>query len=203
MQAEITPLFSVPVYQSSTGYVNFLQEINFLSSLELMQAKTNSVSKNVQVLNYQELFKCKKICEEHLETYIKNTLDCKQEFYITNSWVAKSRPGESHHVHFHPNSIVSGVLYLQAEPNCGDIILHHKSSLRNNFDLSYDLNSYNIFNSSTWRYAVATGQILIFPSWINHSVEENKSDSDRIILGFNTFVKGTFGEAEYSANLKL
>lgn len=203
MQAEITPLFGVPVYQAQTGHINFLEEINFLSSIEIMQAKTNNVSKNVQILDHQELSKCKKICEEHLLTYIKNTLDCKQEFYITNSWIAISKPGEKHHVHFHPNSIISGVLYLQAEKNCGDIVLHHKSSIRNNFDFSYDLNSYNIFNSSTWRYTVSTGQILIFPSWVNHSVEENKSDSDRIILGFNTFVKGTFGEAEYSANLKL
>lgn len=202
MQAEITPLFGVPVYQASVEHT-FTKEIAFISSLELIKAKTNSVSKYVSVLDNAELEVCKKICQEHLDVYIKNTLDCKQEFYITNSWIARSKPGESHHVHFHPNSIVSGVLYLQANPNCGDIILHHKSSLRNNFDFSYDLNSYNIFNSQTWRYSVQTGHILIFPSWVNHSVEENKSDQDRIILGFNTFVRGAFGEAEYSANLKL
>ncbi len=202
MQAEITALFSVPVYQASVEH-DFTNEINFISSLELIKAKTNSVSKYVSVLDNTELEFCKKVCQEHLDIYIKNTLDCKQEFYITNSWIARSKPGESHHVHFHPNSIVSGVLYLQAFENCGNIILHHKSSLRQNFDFSYDLNSYNIFNSQTWRYSVKTGNILIFPSWVNHSVEENRSDKDRIILGFNTFVRGAFGEAEYSANLKL
>ena len=203
MQAEITPLFPVPVYQSSTDYLNFANEINFLSSLDLIKARNNSVSKNVQVLDYHELSKCKEICEKHLKIFIENTLDCKQEFYITNSWIARSRPGESHHVHFHPNSIISGVLYLQAEQNAGNIVLHHKSSLRNNFDFTYDVNSYNIFNSATWKFSVSTGQIIIFPSWVNHSVEENRSNSDRIILGFNTFVKGTFGDAEYSANLTL
>jgi uncharacterized protein (TIGR02466 family) len=203
MQAEITPLFPVPVYQSSTDYLNFVNEINFLSSLDLIKARNNSVSKNVQVLDYHELSKCKEICEKHLQIFIENTLDCKQEFYITNSWIARSRPGESHHVHFHPNSIISGVLYLQAEQDAGNIVLHHKSSLRHNFDFTYDVNSYNIFNSATWKFSVSTGQIIIFPSWVNHSVEENRSNSDRIILGFNTFVKGTFGDAEYSANLTL
>jgi uncharacterized protein (TIGR02466 family) len=202
MQAEITALFSVPVYQALIES-SFTKELEFLKSIELIQAKTNSVSKNVSLLDYAELNQCKQICQDHLDIYIKNTLDCKQQFYITNSWIARSKPGEKHHVHFHPNSIISGVLYLQAAKNCGDLILHHKSSLRNNFDFSYDLNSYNIFNSQTWRYSVTTGNILIFPSWVNHSVEENFSDQDRIILGFNTFVRGTFGEAEYSANLKI
>lgn len=202
MQSEITALFSVPVYKALVED-NFSKELEFLNSIDLIKAKTNSVSKNVSVLDHIELNQCKQICQEHLDIYIKNTLDCKQEFYITNSWIARSRPGEKHHVHFHPNSIVSGVLYLQATKNCGDLILHHKSSLRNNFDFSYDVNSYNIFNSQTWRYNVTSGNILIFPSWVNHSVEENCSDQDRIILGFNTFVRGAFGEAEYSANLKL
>ena len=203
MQAEITPLFAVPVYQSDTGTLDFLQEINFLNSLEFIKAKTNYVTRDVTVLESLELTKCLDICKEHLDIYVKNTLDCTQEFYITNSWIAKSSPGDKHHVHFHPNSIISGVLYLQSDELAGDIILHHKSSLRNNFDFSYDFNSYNIFNSPTWRYKVVTGQILIFPSWVNHSVEENQSNRDRIILGFNTFVKGTFGSSEYSANLKI
>lgn len=202
MQPEITPLFGVPVYQALVE-TDFTNEIEFLKKLELVQAKNNQVSKNMYILEFTELQKCKKICEDQLEIYIKNTFDCKQEFYITNSWMAFSKPGESHHVHFHPNSIISGVLYLQAVDDCGDIILHHKSSLRYNFDFSYDLNSYNIFNSQTWKYKVSTGNIILFPSWVNHSVEENKSHQDRIILGFNTFVKGSFGHSEYSANLKL
>jgi uncharacterized protein (TIGR02466 family) len=202
MQAEITPLFSVPVYQALVEQ-DFSKELDFITNIELMKAKNNHVSTDYYVLEHSELERCKKICQEHLDTYIKNTLDCKQEFYITNSWVACSRPGESHHVHAHPNSIVSGVLYLKASNNCGNIIFHHKSSLRNHFDFSYDLNSFNMMNSPTWRYNVQAGHILLFPSWVNHSVEENRSGQDRIVLGFNTFVRGTFGEAEYSANLKI
>lgn len=202
MQSEITSLFGVPVYRASVNK-DFISEINFLKSFELVQAKKNCVSKNMYIFDFAELQDCKKICQEHLDIFVKNTFDCKQEFYITNSWMAISKPGESHHVHFHPNSIISGVLYLQAFDDCGDIIFHHKSSLRNNFDFTYDLNSYNIFNSQTWQYKITTGNIILFPSWVNHSVEENKSNQDRIILGFNTFVKGSFGQSEYSANLKL
>ena len=202
MQAEISPLFSVPVYQAIVER-DFSKEVNFISNIELIKARNNHVSTEFYVLDHPELESCKKLCEEHLATYIKNTLDCKQEFYITNSWIACSKPGESHHTHFHPNSIVSGVLYLQANNNCGDIIFHHKSSLKNHFDFNYDLNSFNMINSPTWRYKVQTGHMLLFPSWLNHNVEENRSNQDRIVLGFNTFVKGEFGGSEYSASLKL
>ena len=38
------------------------------------------------------------------------------EAYITQSWLNYTQPGEFHHKHEHPNSYISGVLYINADP---------------------------------------------------------------------------------------
>ena len=43
----------------------------------------------------------------------------------------------------------------------------------------------NTFNSSRWQYQSKENQVIIFPSWISHSVGVNESDSDRISIALN------------------
>lgn len=203
MNFEITPLFSTPIYHSSSDISNFKKEHSFLESLEFIAAKKNKVSKNTNVLSLQELNNYREICNSHLECFANNVFNCKQQFYITNSWIAITAPNESHHIHHHPNSIISGVLYLQSNDKSGSINFHHKSALKHSFEFNYDFVNYNLFNSDMWSYTPKTGEVLIFPSWVNHSVNINQSNVPRIILGFNAFAKGTFGNNEYSANLDL
>lgn len=201
MQFDITPLFATPVYHSYSDLSNLQKEFSVVNNLEFENAKANRVSKNTSVLDLDELYNYKSICNDHLTNFANNVIDCQQEFYITNSWIAITEPGKNHHIHYHPNSIISGVLYLQSDNKCGKINFHHKSSFKNSFAFNYDFKQYNLFNSDMWSYSPQTGEILIFPSWLNHSVDINLSQSSRVILGFNAFVKGTFGSNEYSADL--
>jgi len=203
MSFEITPLFSTPIYYAKNENLSFDDEIIFIKQIDSIQAKTNKVSKNTRVLNFKELDQCRSLCEYHLKSFVANTFDCKQDFFITNSWTAITDPGESHHLHYHPNSIVSGVLYLNSGDQCGNINFHYENALKKAFSFNYDYNSYNIFNSSMWSYAPQTGDIFVFPSWVEHSVDVNQSNTARIILGFNAFVKGKFGDNEYAADLLI
>ena len=40
-------------------------------------------------------------------------------------------------------------------------------------------------NAVTAKINVEEGDLLIFPAYLPHSVEENKSDDDRVIISFN------------------
>lgn len=202
MDFEITPLFAVPVYHAHSGIQCFDEEINFIKNLELVPSQKNSVSKNQNIFDYAELARCKDIAERQVQNFVDNVFKCKQQLYITNSWTAKSFTDESHHNHHHPNSVISGVLYLQSFSNSGNIKFHHKSPLKNSFNFTYNFTDYNIFNSDIWSYAPTTGELLLFPSWLNHEVEKNLNEEPRIIIGFNTFVKGTF-DSTYAADLTL
>ena len=52
---------------------------------------------------------------------------------------------------------------------------------------------WNVYNSNLWWFPVETGQLILFPSSLTHSVETKKGNNTRISLAFNTFVKGTIG----------
>lgn len=202
MNHEITQLFSVPIYHADTGINNFDNELNFLETLDLIPSKKNSVSKNQNIFDHSEMIQCKNIVEEHVQNFVHNVFKCTQQLYVTNSWTAKSLKNQSHHNHHHPNSIISGVLYLQSKPNSGAITFHNQSPLKKSFNFTYNFTESNIFNANMWSYTPLTGEILLFPSWLNHEVGTNNSDDSRVIVGFNTFVKGTFNST-YAAELTL
>ena len=47
------------------------------------------------------------------------------------------------------------------------------------------------------------GELIIFPSWIRHSVPINTKNSDRISLSFNTWAKGSLGTKDDLTYLPL
>ena len=61
---------------------------------------------------------------------------------------------------------------------------------------SYDILQNNIFNSRTYNASVKTGDIIIFPGWLEHQALPNEDESPRIILGTNYFVTGKLGRYE-------
>ena len=112
------------------------------------------------------------------------------EAYITQSWLNYTQPGEYHHKHEHPNSYLSGVLYINADPE-KDKIYFYKNGYKR---ISLPTNNYNPFNSESWWFSVGTCDLVIFPSYLTHMVEQTESKDTRISLSFNTFLKGYIGE---------
>jgi uncharacterized protein (TIGR02466 family) len=114
------------------------------------------------------------------------------EAYITQSWLNYTQPGEYHHKHEHPNSYISGVLYINADPE-KDKIYFYKSGYKR---ISLPTQKFNPFNSESWWFSVGTCNLVLFPSYLTHMVEQTQSADTRISLSFNTFLKGYIGEEE-------
>jgi hypothetical protein len=47
--------------------------------------------------------------------------------YITQSWANYTKKNQYHHTHEHPNSFISGVLYINANEAHDKITMHKKS----------------------------------------------------------------------------
>jgi uncharacterized protein (TIGR02466 family) len=82
--------------------------------------------------------------------------------------------------------VFSGVYYVKVpEGDCGDIIFY-----RENIVLSYlpphIVEDWNDMTSGTANYKAKQGTLLIFPSWVEHSVTANFTQEDRISISFNT-----------------
>lgn len=203
---EVIPLFSAPIYVFRIeSDINFEKELEFIKQLDYRPASKDLVnfSLDTYLLNYEEMYRCKKIIEDHVHTYTKEILSIEQEVYVTNCWIAKTSPGQRHKKHYHPNSIFSGILYLNANEEHSELNFHNKSFIRGGFNFTYNIKDYNIFNSNAWSIKVKTGDVIIFPSDIIHDVNVNNAKTDRVILGFNTFIRGTFGHGGYGADLIL
>ena len=163
----------------------------------------NSTSSNSYIFD-DKLKKIKQFCEQQIAIYVKEVINPKEDldFYITQSWLNITKPGGSHHSHFHQNSIISGVFYISTEED--DKITFSDPNAKIKKIIHSTIKEYNLWNSTTWFFSVNNNELVLFPSWLNHEVEPNKkATTDRISLSFNTFVRGTFGESNQLAELIL
>jgi len=206
----ILPLFSTPIYYVEN--VNYTltdveKQCIFGATESLFEETHINLTTDVHVLKNLALKRVHQMCQHHLDTFTKNYLHIKQDFYITNSWITTKNRGQYHHQHDHQNCIFSGVYYVNANENMGNLILHGKQGYLNKFDFTYDYDeNWNYYNSSSWGISVKSGTMVIFPSHVLHSVEESQDDDTRVVIGFNSFVKGDFGMeegAKYCSELKL
>ena len=120
--------------------------------------------------------------------------------YITQSWINYTESDQFHHRHSHPNSLVSGILYISADKKVDSVLFYEP-----NPDGTIKLNvaKYNPFNSSSCTFPVETGNILLFKSTLNHGVNKKRGTNTRISLSFNVFIKGKIGDKSNLTELIL
>ena len=195
---DIISLFPSPVYVTKRdSNLDSIEEKEIEDIIEEgMSAKTtnsNSSSKNSYIFDTR-LYKLKEFCKEHIETYVEKIISPKKEldFYITQSWLNITKPGESHGLHSHPNSIISGVFYVSTEED--DKIYFFDPNVSGKARIEVEMNEFNLWNSLSWFIPTEKNALLLFPSWLSHSVKSNKlATIDRISIAFNVFAKGMFG----------
>ena len=117
---------------------------------------------------------------------LSNQLRLKQGIKLVNIWFNINKPGDSNMMHTHPQSIISGVYYVQVPRKSGNIIFHSPAAeLISSYLPRGYVNSYDRYNSCSWSVTPKEGTVVLFPSWLRHHVEINESKKDRITLSFN------------------
>ena len=202
-QPELIQLFPKPVLIANY-HKDFSKELEYVKSLEhklneKSQTEYAKQSTNTFLLDEPELASIREFIEAYLKFYVHNVLECTDELVITQAWSNICEKGKKHHEHVHPNSIVSGVFYFQINENLPPI------EFRNPNTHSFNLNiqKQNNFNSATFLLPLNSGELILFPSNLTHSVPENKSDLPRISLAFNTFAKNSLGSIDSLTYLPL
>ena len=111
----------------------------------------------------------------------------KQIAKINNMWAIINTGGSANLRHQHGNSTISGAFYVRAPENAGDIIFYdprpapiysHPNAL-----------SPNSLNAQVNGISPKEGALILFPSYLDHSVNENKSNEERIVISFNLRVQ--------------
>ena len=197
-------LFPTPVFIADEKYSND-NLLNLIDGLEVRQnSQNNSSSTDGYVLEWPELFHLKRYIERNLYHYAHHVLGIKEEhnFHITQSWFNVNKKGTSHHSHTHPNSIFSGIFFVDGDDSC-PVVFHNSKDVEFGLPLKFSFKEYSLINSSTFSLRNDKNTLLIFPSTLRHSVDKNESDIDRISLSFNTFVNGSIGSTLQKTRLIL
>lgn len=106
---------------------------------------------------------------------------------VGNFWINIGKNNSNKGFHIHRKSIFVAVYYVKVPISSGKVIF--KNSNIDNYDtcVSSDMiKNYNEYNSSTYYYVPKQGDLIFFPAWLEHGVEFNYSNEDRISIAFNS-----------------
>ena len=193
MEFNIEGIFPTPIYFSKLNRELTTKELSFIDKTKenVYKNEGNTTSNDNYILNHKSFKNLKEELDLRIQDYFDKVLSTTENVipYITQSWLNYTETNQYHHKHAHPNSLVSGVFYI----NCNEE--HDKIKF---FNESYktikpEVKDWNIWNSESWWFTVKTGDIILFPSSLTHMVETKQGDNTRISLAFNIFIKGTIG----------
>lgn len=203
MDYKIYDIFPTPIIKFNLERDFSKEELDFITSCEKQSHKNfgNKSSNDSYILKNIELKNINNFCEESLKVFFNKIYNpiSQTEIYVTQSWLNWTYKNEYHHTHSHPNSLISGVLYINADKKYDNITFG-----RSNYKLiEMYPKEYNDYNSDEVDFKVKTGELLLFPSHLQHRVNTTKNDNVRISLAFNSFVKGEFGHIQALNYLEL
>ncbi len=192
----VSMLFPTPV-----GVVNFsnldLMDQMAHNVLELKAQSTSTLFEDIgnwctdDNLNTLPQFqKLVKLIDDETKVFLQDVHKINPEHVtMTCMWSNVHDSRSKHHIHQHPNSFLSGVIYLSAptenndypgniffvDPRIGNRT-HHADYLER-----------TPYNEKAWSFSPKKGMMLLFPSWLEHGTDAGKFSKDqyRISLSFN------------------
>lgn len=160
----------------------------------------NDIDSNYQLLEEPLFADLKEFCNQCVSEYYNGLLQIPAEIEIVLSWANRTLPGEAHHLHRHPNSVVSGVYYLDNTEDCP--IEFHSPALPNN-PYSHPPTEFTVLNSDSRSLAVQANTAVCFPSYLWHQVPKSRARTPRYSIAFNAFFKKGQEIGSYATSLQL
>jgi hypothetical protein len=172
--------------------------------MEFRPNRMNSITVDLNMFDKPGFEKIKQALEKEATDYIINahSFQLGKHFSgikITNSWGNATEPGQEHHEHTHPFSVVSGVLFLDDNPDNLNLMLetylptvpHHTPIKSSHISLKALISGTNLFK-----------HLVLFLSNTGHRVQPTRSPGPvRRTMSFDTFWTGAVGDLESNSNL--
>jgi len=203
-KSSINGIFPTPIYTSKLNRELTKKELSFIDKTksDCNKNEGNITSNDSYILNNKIFKDLKKELDLRVKDYFDKIIcpDNNIKPYITQSWLNYTETNQYHHKHAHPNSLISGVFYI----NCDEKFDKIKFFKRNNYEtIKIEIKKWNLWNSENWWFPIKTGDIIMFPSSLTHMVENKQGSNTRISLAFNVFIKGKVGDNKKLTELYL
>ncbi len=209
MSCDIISLFPTGVYRTNilTLDDNTVKHIN---TYAVRENESNVYSVDSYCLSSERFSELSAQLAYHLDEYFKFMYKPRGGVspYITQSWFNWTGKNQSHHRHIHSNSLISGVYYVRTQES--DAITFYRENANPGagyvdigLNMTMQTTGYNEFTTPGQDIPVKDGDLILFPSSLQHGVKQRGGDKLRISLAFNSFLKGKIGNHEQLNELKL
>ena len=139
---------------------------------------------SAQDLHEREAFRELGSCIERCATGVLKFLRIgTAEYEITGCWATVLAHGASHKLHSHPNNFLSGVYYVRTHEGADTINFHDPR--KQSGVIRPPVVELTAENTDQVVVRVRDGTLLLFPSYLEHSVDANGSGDERISISFN------------------
>lgn len=195
----INNIFPIPVGTYKISQLNE-EQLEFILKQKERSNEGNTTSVDSFLLKNKILSFTKEEIQRCLDDFIESVYapSFDVRLRITQSWANYTKQGQWHHKHHHPNSFVSGVYYPKADKEKDRIYFFQP----NRSQITLDTKEWNLWNSISWWLPVETGDLILFPSTLEHMVESTSSDL-RVSLALNTFPVGMLGKEDNLTRLEV
>ena len=124
-----------------------------------------------------------------LSKYIFDTFKCygwkcePERIVVSEMWAIINKPNDFNVIHTHPNSYLSAAYYVKAPEKAGKFVIENPNTVATH---SYPAPEKKTeFNVKAAALEIEEGNLFLFPAYLPHKVNENKSSEDRIVISFN------------------
>ena len=204
MSSHVQPLFGIPLYRNTRPELERL--LDRVSNLEYsrMAVGNGDISTTKWLLEQEQFQDLRTLVMEEISIFTHYLLHMdsqKIQWRLQNSWAVRHNKGDWSQAHHHTNSVFSGVYYVKTNDTSGNLVFTrtHDTVSTTTFDFPYT--NFNELNSKSFGITPQTGEVVMFPSHLMHSVDPNRSDTVRYAVAFNFVPTGTWGEGEHEISL--
>ena len=186
--------WATPVWEIDTGFDEYF---NLILHNELTDL--GKVDKTIMNTQFTNILSCETECMQKLKNKIDETLETIVGVYLrenhpkgydlhhTNSWLNYQKPGESFFLHDHCEMVLVFTYYLVADENSGDLLLvDPRGSINWDWETcGYDSKYSGYTGAKCKNIKPKPGKLVIFPSYLLHTVDKNNSNRVRISISGN------------------
>lgn len=146
---------------------------------------TSYYNQHISVLQDANLVELKTVVLAAGAEFIKGMGLAPIPLEFERAWVNVFQPGAQEAQHSHDGSLLSASYYVEAPENCGNLVFPDPIAARRAHRAFTNTSGKTFFTQPDVAFQPQPGRMIMFESWVEHSVQCNKSDKVRISVAFN------------------
>src|SRR5262245_20028894 len=199
IKAGVMPLFSTWIYLCEHGPEHLNDDLERLAHRLMRQDHNAGRRTNCGGWHYAfDLFDLEEPVvaqfrdqmEQHVQAFLNSFLPearQKEHRFRLTGWVNVNRAGDYNVLHCHPGCFLSATYYVSVPPDMkgGQIVFRDPRGPAVAMYETPGIEMPWVGSGMGIPFAPATGQLLLFPSWLEHRVERFEGSGERISIAFN------------------